>query len=89
MSNNSSFTVAIVGATGAVGQELLQLLHERAFPFSQLRLFASARSAGKKVTCAGKTYTVEEAKPGVFADIDVGFFAAGGSVTRALAPDAI
>ena len=89
MSNNSSFTVAIVGATGAVGQELLQLLHERAFPFSQLRLFASARSAGKKVTCAGKTYTVEEAKRGVFADIDVGFFAAGGSVTRALAPDAI
>ena len=89
MSKNSSFTVAIVGATGAVGQELLQLLHERAFPFSQLRLFASARSAGKKVTCAGKTYTVEETKPGVFADIDVGFFAAGGSVTRALAPDAI
>ena len=89
MSKNSSFTVAIVGATGAVGQELLQLLHERAFPFSQLRLFASARSAGKKVTCAGKTYTVEEAKPGVFVDIDVGFFAAGGSVTRALAPDAI
>ena len=89
MSNASSFTVGIVGATGAVGQELLQLVHERAFPFAQLRLFASARSAGKKVTVAGKTYTVEEAKPGVFTDVDVAFFAAGGSVTRALAPDAI
>ncbi|OIR13443.1 aspartate-semialdehyde dehydrogenase [mine drainage metagenome] len=89
MSNASSFTVGIVGATGAVGQELLQLVHERAFPFARLRLFASARSAGKQVTVAGKTYTVEEAKPGVFADVDVAFFAAGGSVTRALAPDAI
>lgn len=89
MSNVSSFTVGIVGATGAVGQELLQLVHERNFPFGKLRLFASARSAGKTLSCAGKTYTVEEAKPGVFADVDVAFFAAGGSVTRALADDAI
>lgn len=89
MSKASSFTVAIVGATGAVGQELLQLVHERKFPFGQLRLFASARSAGKKVSCAGHEYTVEEAKPGVFAGIDLAFFAAGGSVTRALAPDAV
>lgn len=87
--NNTSFTVGIVGATGAVGQELLRLLHERSFPMSSLRLFASARSAGKTVTVVGKTYTIEEAKPGVFADIDVAFFAAGGSVTRALAPDAV
>jgi aspartate-semialdehyde dehydrogenase len=81
--------VAIVGATGAVGQELLQLVHERNFPFTQLRLFASARSAGKKLSVAGKHYTVEEAKPGVFKGIDIAFFAAGGSVTRALADDAI
>lgn len=54
-----------------------------------LRLFASARSAGKVVECAGTRYTVEEAKPGVFGDVDVAFFAAGGSVTRALAPDAV
>jgi aspartate-semialdehyde dehydrogenase len=89
MSKASSLTVGIVGATGAVGQELLQLLHDRNFPFGELRLFASGRSAGKKLTCAGRTYTVAEAKPGVFADVDVAFFAAGGSVTRALASDAV
>ncbi len=87
--NSSSVTVGIVGATGAVGQELLHLLHDRAFPLRSLRLFASARSAGRTVTYAGRTYTIEEAKPGVFAGVDLAFFAAGGSVTRALAPDAV
>ena len=87
--NNASINVGIVGATGAVGQELLRLLHERNFPMASLRLFASARSVGKVIGCAGKTYTVEEAKPGVFAEVDVAFFAAGGTVTRALAPDAV
>jgi len=87
--NNASINVGIVGATGAVGQELLKLLHERKFPMATLRLFASARSAGKTIEWAGKKYTVEEAKPGVFAEVDVAFFAAGGSVTRALAPDAV
>ena len=86
---NASINVGIVGATGAVGQELLKLLHERKFPLASLRLFASARSAGKVMTCAEKTYTVEEAKLGAFAGVDVAFFAAGGSVTRALAPDAV
>ncbi len=87
--NTSSLHVAIVGATGAVGQELVRLLLERNFPLASLRLFASARSAGKTVSRLGKTFTIEEAKPGVFADIDVAFFAAGGTVTKALAPDAI
>jgi aspartate-semialdehyde dehydrogenase len=87
--NKASINVGIVGATGAVGQELLRLLHERNFPMASLRLFASARSAGKVVTVAGKKYTVEEARAGVFGDIDVAFFAAGGPVTRALAPDAV
>ena len=84
----SSFTVGIVGATGAVGQELRRLLHQRNFPLTTLRLFASARSAGKTVEFGGKPVTVEEARPGVFGDVDVAFFAAGGPVTRALAPDA-
>jgi len=85
----SSFTVGIVGATGAVGQELLRLLAQRNFPLATLRLFASARSAGKVVEFAGKKITIEEARPGVFGDIDLAFFAAGGPVTRALAPDAV
>jgi aspartate-semialdehyde dehydrogenase len=87
--NNASINVGIVGATGAVGQELLQLLHDRNFPMASLRLFASARSAGKVIAVAGRKYTVEEAKAGVFADLDVAFFAAGGPATRALAPDAV
>lgn len=87
--NNASINVGIVGATGAVGQELLRLLHDRNFPMASLRLFASARSAGKVAEYAGKKYPIEEAKPGVFAGVDVAFFAAGGSVTRALAPDAV
>jgi aspartate-semialdehyde dehydrogenase len=89
MNRTSSFTVGIVGATGAVGQELLQLLTERRFPIGSLRLFASARSAGKTVVVDGKPLRVEEAKPGVFADVDVAFFAAGGPAARALAPDAV
>jgi aspartate-semialdehyde dehydrogenase len=87
--NSSSYSVGIVGATGAVGQELLKLLHARKFPLRALRLFASARSAGKTVTAAGHTYTIEEAKPGAFAGLDLAFFAAGGSVTKALAADAV
>ncbi|HZZ20331.1 MAG TPA: aspartate-semialdehyde dehydrogenase [Opitutaceae bacterium] len=89
METTTSFTVGIVGATGAVGQELLRLLEERNFPIGTLRLFASARSAGKTVEFKGRPVTVEQAKPGVFANVDVAFFAAGGPTTRALAPDAV
>ena len=89
MDKTASFTVGIVGATGAVGQELLRLLERRRFPVSALRPFASARSAGKTVRFEGRDVVVEEAKPGVFAQVDVAFFAAGGSVSRALAPDAV
>ena len=87
--NNSSINVGIVGATGAAGQELLQLLHARNFPMASLRLFASARSVGKVLECAGRKYTVEEAKAGVFGDVDVAFFATEGAITKALAPDAV
>lgn len=87
--NKTSYVVGIVGATGAVGQELVRLLHERDFPLAQLRLFASARSVEKIFTVGDHKLVVEEAKPGVFSGVDLAFFAAGGGVTRHLAPDAV
>ena len=89
MDKTASFTVAIVGATGVVGQELLALLLGRNFPLARLRLFASARSVGKVIESGGQKFTVEEAKPGVFGDVDVAFFAVDGATSRALAPDAV
>ncbi len=86
---NKAYNVGIVGATGAVGQELIRLLEMRAFPIGELRLLASARSAGKSVEMLGRKLTVMEAKLGAFEGLDLCFFAAGGSVTRAFAKDAV
>lgn len=80
--------VAILGATGAVGQEFIRLIEERKFPFSSLKLLASARSAGKTITVAGKDYTVEEARPESFENVDIALFA-GGSISKTLAPEAV
>ena len=60
------YNLAILGATGVVGQEFLKLIAERNFPFNELRLLASKRSAGRKIDFLGRTYTVEEAKPESF-----------------------
>src|SRR5450432_3676039 len=84
-----SVNVAIVGATGAVGQEFLTVLAERKFPIKNLRLLASARSAGKTVEFAGKTYTVEELTKDSFKDIEIAFFSAGGSISKEFAPAAV
>ena len=79
--------VAILGATGAVGQEFIRLIEERNFPYSQLKLLASYRSAGKKMTVNGQEYTIEEAKPESFDGVDIGLFA-GGSISKELGPEA-
>ena len=79
--------VAILGATGAVGHEFIRLIEERNFPYSELKLLASARSAGKKMTVNGTEYTIEEAKPESFDGVDIGLFA-GGSVSKTLGPEA-
>src|SRR5437588_9138499 len=84
-----SVNVAIVGATGAVGQEFLNVLAEREFPIKSLRLLASARSAGKKAEFKGKTYTVEELTKDSFKDVQIAFFSAGGSISKEFAPAAV
>lgn len=82
------YNVAILGATGAVGQEFLKLIEERNFPFNELRLLASKRSEGKIINFMGKDYTVREAKADSFEGIDIALFA-GGSGTKEFAAYAV
>ena len=81
------YNVAIVGATGLVGQTFLKVLKERNFPVENLYLYASARSAGKTVNFVGKDYTVIELKDeNIKDDIDVALFSAGGDMSKEYAP---
>jgi len=82
------FNVAVVGATGAVGQTMIQILEERSFPINNLYLLASARSAGKKVTCFGKEYEIQDLAHFDFAQAQIGLFSAGGSISADFAPKA-
>ncbi|MGJ8698196.1 MAG: aspartate-semialdehyde dehydrogenase [Verrucomicrobiaceae bacterium] len=78
--------LAIVGATGAVGQEMLVCLEERNFPLGKLTLLASARSAGKKLTFRGEELTIQELTPQSFAGIDIALFSAGGGISLEFGP---
>jgi len=81
------YNVAIVGATGLVGQTFLKVLKERNFPVEKLYLYASARSAGKTVNFVGKDYTVIELKDeNIKDDIDIALFSAGGDMSKEYAP---
>jgi aspartate-semialdehyde dehydrogenase len=82
-------TVAVVGATGAVGVELLRCLEKRRFPLSGLRLIASPRSAGKRLAFAGVPFPVEVLGPRSFAGIDIALFSAGSATAREWAPRAV
>ncbi len=81
--------VAIVGATGAVGEVALQVLHERQFPMSSLRLCASERSVGKRIIFAGEEFEVEMATPELFAECDIALISVSADVSRVLAPMAV
>ncbi len=83
------YTVAIVGATGAVGSELLRILDERRFPVGELRLFASERSAGALVETARGETRVELLDADGFGGVDLAFFCAGGAVSAEYAPIAV
>src|SRR5215475_9087120 len=88
MSKNGKRTIAIVGATGAVGEVLLQVLAERRFPVGELRPLASERSAGTTVRYAGTNVQVELARPEALDGADFVFFAATGALSKELAPEA-
>ncbi|NMG57802.1 aspartate-semialdehyde dehydrogenase [Geitlerinema sp. P-1104] len=84
-----SYRVAILGATGAVGTELIELLERRNFPLSQLKLLASPRSAGKTVSFRGESLAVEAVADGCFKDIDLVLASAGGSTSKQWLPQAV
>src|SRR3954468_4071710 len=78
--------VAIVGATGAVGVEMIRTLEKRKFPVGKLTLLASARSAGKTMAYKGTQLPVQELTKDAFKEIDIALFSAGGSISREFAP---
>lgn len=89
MTNQKRFNVAVVGATGAVGGQIVKLLEQRQFPVNTLKLLSSARSAGTKLSFNGQEFAVEEAKPESFEGVDIALFSAGGDVSKALAAAAV
>ena len=86
---NSKPNVAIVGATGAVGLEMIKTLEKRNFPVGQLTLLASARSAGKTLPFRGRDIPVQELTKNSFAGVDLALFSAGGAISREFAPIAV
>ena len=88
MSTASGKHLAIVGATGAVGQEMLDCLDQRNFPIGELTLLASARSAGKEISFRGSLIKVKELTHEAFEGIDIALFSAGGGISAEFAPSA-
>jgi aspartate-semialdehyde dehydrogenase len=80
------YQIAVVGATGAVGAELLRVLERRSFPVAGLRLLCSQRSAGKPIQWRGQSITTEELTENSFEKIDIAFFSAGGEISRKYVP---
>ncbi|MCK5834335.1 MAG: aspartate-semialdehyde dehydrogenase [Lentisphaeria bacterium] len=86
---SKTYNVAIAGATGAVGFELIKILEQRNFPVNEIRLLASSRSAGKKMTFKGQEVTIQELTHDAFTDIDIAIFSAGGDISLKYAPSAV
>ena len=86
---SKQYTVAILGATGAVGTQMLQCLEERDFPAGRLKLLASARSAGRTVAFRGEDAVIEEARPEAFEGCDIVLGAAGDDIAKELLPEAV
>lgn len=89
MIKKDKYNVAVVGATGAVGKEMVQVLEERGFPVANLRLFASQRSAGEIMSGMGKAHKVELLQNNVFEGVDIALFSAGEKISLEFAPEAV
>lgn len=85
----TTLNVGIVGATGMVGEVFLELLQERDFPFDQVKLFASEKSAGQTRAIGGREFTLEVLKPGCFKGLDLVFFSSGDDISKEWAPRAV
>src|SRR5437588_11288180 len=86
MKQKSAYTVAVVGATGAVGAEMIEILEERKFPVGVLQPLASYRSAGVRVTFHDQDVVVRELTQDSFAGVDIALFSAGADISREFAP---
>ena len=82
-------SVAVVGVTGAVGQEFLSVLSDRDFPYRSIKLLASKRSAGKSISFQDRIFTVQELTADSFNDVDIALFSAGGSISKEFGPIAV
>ncbi|WP_022847728.1 MULTISPECIES: aspartate-semialdehyde dehydrogenase [unclassified Desulfurobacterium] len=83
------YSVAVVGATGAVGKEMIKVLEQRNFPVDKIKLLASERSAGKKLKFKGEEITVEKLTPESFEGVEIALFSAGGDRSKQFAPEAV
>ena len=86
---SKKYNVAVVGATGMVGGEFLNVLEQRKFPVKEIRLLASGRSKGKSLKFCGKKHQVEELMKGSFKGIDIALFSAGAAISKEFAPLAV
>ncbi|WP_449353935.1 aspartate-semialdehyde dehydrogenase [Virgibacillus natechei] len=89
MTEKTAYNIAVVGATGAVGKKIIQILENKDLPINEIKFLSSERSAGKKIPFKGKEITVEAAIPDSFAGVDIALFSAGGSVSKQLVPEAV
>lgn len=85
-SNLSSYNIAVVGATGAVGREMVKVLEQRNFPVNKLKLLATERSAGTRINFKGETIEVQVTREGVFKDVDIALFSAGSGPSKKNCP---
>ncbi len=85
----TGYTIAVVGATGAVGTKMIQMLEQATFPIKSVKLLASKRSAGKKIFFKGEEAEIQETTAESFENVDIALFSAGGSISKQFAPEAV